>query len=189
MSSALAATLYANRAAAHVALSNWEAAVSDAQAAVTLQPEHSKAFHRLATALCALGRFREAVKACRSGAAALAATGDRSNVFQLLMDQVRSPHASAVRRATDVSVLACSCDEQVSTAAALNGSIAAFDGRILHVRSAGEDAWLCKEAPLSVEHDVVEPEPTVLLASEDTDLWAGAKAVSSGAMQARDCLH
>ena len=96
MSSALAATLYANRAAAHVALSNWEAAVTDAQAAVTLQPNHSKAFHRLATALSALGRFREAVKACHSGAAALAAAGDRSSVFQLLMDQARSAHASAM---------------------------------------------------------------------------------------------
>ena len=82
-----------------------------------------------------------------------------------------------------------SCGAQVSTAAALNGSIAAFDGRILHVRSAGEDAWLCKEAPLSVEHDVMEPEPTALIASEDTDLWAGAKAVADGTLQVRGCLH
>jgi tetratricopeptide (TPR) repeat protein len=93
MSSKLAATLYANRAAAHVALSNWEAAVSDAQAAVTLQPSHSKAFHRLATALIALGSFREAMNACRAGAAALAATGDRSNTFQLLIEQARSARA------------------------------------------------------------------------------------------------
>ena len=90
MSASLAATLYSNRAAAHVALRNWEAAVSDAQAAVTLQPDHTKAAHRLATALSALGRFREAVKACRTGAAALAAAGDRSSVFQLLIEQVRS---------------------------------------------------------------------------------------------------
>ena len=120
MSSTLAATLYANRAAAHVALSNWEAAVTDAQAAVTLQPSHSKAFHRLATALSALGRFREAVKACRSGAAALAAAGDRSNVFQLLIDQVCSAYAYAVRRTIDVLMgllpqhagVHCSCIER-----------------------------------------------------------------------------
>ena len=78
----------------------------------------------------------------------------------------------------------------MSTAAALNGSIAAFDGRILHVRSAGEDAWLCKEAPLSVEHDFEDPEERKAIhASEDMDLWAGAKAVADGNLQVRGCLH
>ena len=72
----------------------------------------------------------------------------------------------------------------------MNGSIAAFDGRILHVRSAGEDAWLCKEAPLSVEHDFKEPEERkAVLASDDIDLWAGAKAVADGDFQARGCLR
>ena len=88
MSASLAATLYSNRAAAHVALSNWEAAALDAQAALVWQPGHTKAAHRLATALNALGRFREAVKACRAGAAALAAAGDHSPAFQLLIEQV-----------------------------------------------------------------------------------------------------
>lgn len=100
MSAALAATLYSNRAAAHVALSNWEAAVCDAQAAVILQPGHVKAAHRLATALSALGRFREAVKACRDGAAALAAAGDRSAVFQHLIEQVRAVQASPLCQAS-----------------------------------------------------------------------------------------
>ena len=74
---------------------------------------------------------------------------------------------------------------QVSTAAALSGSVAAFDGRILHVRSAGEDAWLCKEAPMSVEHDAEEPERIALLAWEESDMWAGANAVADAALQAR----
>jgi len=90
MSATTAATLYSNRAAAHVALSSWEAAATDAQAAVILQPGHAKALHRLAAALSALGRFREAMKACRAGEAALAAADDRSAVFQLLIEQVRS---------------------------------------------------------------------------------------------------
>ena len=78
----------------------------------------------------------------------------------------------------------------MSTAAALNGSIAAFDGRILHVRSAGEDAWLCKEAPLSVEHDFEDPEERKAIhASEDMDLWAGAKAVADGNLQVRGYVH
>ena len=104
MSAALAATLYSNRAAAHVALSNWEAAVTDAQAAITLQPGHTKALHRLATALSALGRFREAVKACRAGAAALAAAGDHSAVFQHLIAKVRSMPVSTAPREEMVSL-------------------------------------------------------------------------------------
>ena len=103
LSAPLAATLYSNLAAAHVALSNWEAAVCDAQAAVILQPGHTKAAHRLATALSALGRFREAVKACRDGAAALAAAGGHSAVFQLLIEQVRTVPAPTLRRAFCVS--------------------------------------------------------------------------------------
>jgi hypothetical protein len=73
----------------------------------------------------------------------------------------------------------------VSTAAALRGSVAAFDGRVLHVRSAGEDAWLCRAAPASVEHDVEPPERTGLLPWEETEMWAGAGAMADGALQAR----
>ena len=72
----------------------------------------------------------------------------------------------------------------MSTAAALQGSVAAFDGRVLHVRSAGEDAWLCLPAPASVEHDAA-PERTALLPWEEAELWAGAAALPEGAMQAR----
>jgi hypothetical protein len=74
---------------------------------------------------------------------------------------------------------------QVSTAAALNGSIAAFDGRVLHVRSAGEDAWLCKEAPMSVEHDTEVPDRIALLAWEETDLWGGTNAIADDSLQVR----
>lgn len=69
---------------------------------------------------------------------------------------------------------------QVSTTAALHGSIAAFDGRVLHVRSAGEDAWLCRPAPLSVEHDV---EPREQLTIDAFDFWGGADELADGALQ------
>jgi tetratricopeptide (TPR) repeat protein len=94
MTAAAAAMLYSNRAAARLALRDWEAAAADAQAAVTLQPAHVKALRRLATAHCELGNFRLAVKACRAGEAALAASGDRSCAFQPLLEQARMALAS-----------------------------------------------------------------------------------------------
>jgi hypothetical protein len=104
---AAAATLYANRAAAHLALRDWEAAAADAQAAVTLQAGHVKALHRLATARSALGHFRQAVAACRAGEAALAAAGDRSRAFQPLLEQARA--SAALLRACFSSARVCVC--------------------------------------------------------------------------------
>lgn len=37
--------------------------------------------------------------------------------------------------------------DRITHVAALAGSLAGFDGHVLQVRSAGEDAWLCKPAP------------------------------------------
>ena len=37
--------------------------------------------------------------------------------------------------------------DRITHVAALAGSLAGFDGHVLEVRSAGEDAWLCKPAP------------------------------------------
>jgi hypothetical protein len=194
MPAAAAATLYSNRAAAHLALSDWDAAAADAQAAVTLQPAHVKALRRLATARNALGHFRQAVAACRAGEAALAATGDRSRAFQPLLEQVRLAvralqcMRSVLRADTHDTNTPPPALGQISTAAALSGSVAAFDGRVLHVRSAGEDAWLCKAAPASVEHDV-EP-PAALLAWGEEEAWGGGGgggAVADGALQVRHC--
>ena len=89
MTALAAATLYSNRSAAHAALGDWQAAAADAQAAVTLQPDHLKALRRLATACCQLGRFRQAMAACRKGEEVLNAKGDRSQAFQPLLEQAR----------------------------------------------------------------------------------------------------
>ena len=78
---------------------------------------------------------------------------------------------------------------QVSTTAALHGDMAeAFNGRILHVRSAGEDAWMCQIAPPSPEDEdselLLSNQPTSMLAGQDLDVWAGAAAFHpDGALQ------
>ena len=76
----------------------------------------------------------------------------------------------------------------MSTAAALDGSIAAFDGRTLHVRSAGEEAWLCRIAPATPEEEAEAAGQGALLAGDELELWSGAAAVGgvdSGALQVR----
>jgi hypothetical protein len=58
--------------------------------------------------------------------------------------------------------------------------VAAFDGRVLHVRSAGEDAWLCKAAPESVEHDVQQPADAARLAWAEEQAWTGGNSGDGG---------
>ena len=44
----------------------------------------------------------------------------------------------------------------IAIQAAKYGSPAGFDGRVIYVRSAGEEAWLGKEAPTNAEFDVTD---------------------------------
>jgi len=153
-----AAALLSNRAAAHAVLGRWEDAAADAQAAVTLQPRHTKAHHRLGSAHLQLGRFGAAVAACRAGTTAAAANSDRAAeaVFRQLLDRV-------------------------SAAASLAGSSAAFDGRTLHVRCAGEEAWLCLPAP----YDALLDAPEAVSAEEAAELLRLADAPEGHAQVAR----
>ncbi|CAH0402308.1 unnamed protein product [Chilo suppressalis] len=57
------ALYFCNRAAAHFKLGENESTVADCMAALALQPEYAKAHHRLALALTALDRHREARQA------------------------------------------------------------------------------------------------------------------------------
>lgn len=90
MSAADAATLYGNRAAAQLVLQSWEAACADAEAALLLAPGHLKCLHRLARARAELRHFAQAVAACRAGQQAQRAGGDRSDLFQSLLNQART---------------------------------------------------------------------------------------------------
>ena len=77
----------------------------------------------------------------------------------------------------------------------MHGSLDAFDGRVLHVRNAGEDAWLCQIAPPSAEHDadsygadaLLGDQPAGLLAGDDLDVWAGAAAMPGLDLQVSEC--
>ncbi|KAK3238945.1 hypothetical protein CYMTET_51090 [Cymbomonas tetramitiformis] len=111
-----------NRALAHLRLQQWTAAAADASRATVLRPGWAKPHYRLAQARCELGSYQQAVESCRRGEALLEAAGDRSKEFAPLLDKV-------------------------AQVAALHGSLAGFDGSLLEVRSAGEEAWLGKEAP------------------------------------------
>lgn len=96
--------------------------IKDADVLCRLCPHWSKARHRLASALLCRGEYAKAAKAVREGIA-------------------KSKNDFCARR--DFSNL---YDEVTMTAAA-RGSLAGFSGRLLEVRSAGDDAWLGLPAP------------------------------------------
>ena len=127
------AVLLNNRALAQMRLENYESAELDSERAHRLRPAWAKALYRKAQAQCELQKFRQAIAACREGERLLEQQGDRSAEFTPLMDRI-------------------------SYVAALHGSLAGFDGRLIQIRSAGEDAWLAKEAPVNVLYDSEDDE-------------------------------
>lgn len=116
------AKLHSNLAAAYMKMKKFEDAAEHSERAAKLDPEWPKPLYRLAQAQMELGLYRGAMMTCRKGEAVLDAKKDNSREFAPLMDKI-------------------------AYVAALNGSLAGFDGRILEVRSAGEEAWLGREAP------------------------------------------
>jgi hypothetical protein len=100
--------------------------------------------HGLAEAQLALGCYALAMKACREGERLAAAADDHSRSFDALMDVV------AMR-------------------AAREGSLAGFDGRVIYVRSAGEDAWLGKEAPENPAFDDLDRDAGFYHVSRDEE--------------------
>ena len=68
--------------------------------------------------------------------------------------------------------------DQISSAAFLAGSLAGFDGRMLQVRSAGEEAWLGREAPANPLIDEVPEELSMnsLGLDDSGDVDSGTRA-------------
>lgn len=58
----LRAILYCNRAACHVCLESWQSAVEDANEALKIDPNYSKALHRRAIANEKLGNLSESIE-------------------------------------------------------------------------------------------------------------------------------
>ena len=77
-----------------------------------------------------LGNWKRAVDFCRGGERA----------------------ASAARAVAAAAAFATQLDD-VAMRAAREGSLAGFYGRLIYVRSAGEEAWLCREAPANPAFD------------------------------------
>uniref|UniRef100_A0A7S2Z3P6 Right handed beta helix domain-containing protein n=1 Tax=Chloropicon laureae TaxID=464258 RepID=A0A7S2Z3P6_9CHLO len=133
-----AAILYSNRSYCRAQSQRWLESIADAYAAIELRPDWAKPYYRIAQAKAGLGDYRNAVAACRQGQRLLEDRGDRSREFVALMDEI-------------------------SNEAFLSGSLAGFDGRLLLVRSAGEEAWLGREAPANPLIDDVAEDGAVHL--------------------------
>ena len=125
--------LLLNRAKAKTLLDppDLRSAALDARSAAELQPHWPKAFHRLALIESRLKNYAAAIDACRAGSAAAERAKCMTGEFKHLWDDV----------AID---------------AAMDGSLVGFDGRVIFVRSAGEEAWLGREAPEHYAFDGAE---------------------------------
>lgn len=133
LTSEITAVLRSNRARVRMLLDepDYPGAAADARVACEVSPDWPKAWYRLAEAQLEMGLYALAMKAARQGERAAVKVNDRSRAFDGLMDAI------AMR-------------------AAREGSLAGFDGRLIYVRSAGEEAWLGREAPENPAFDDFE---------------------------------
>ena len=138
----LRAVIYCNRSRALAVMGEREGALMDAKRAAEEAPKWSKPRRRLAEACLSLGSYALAVAHARRGE-------------ELLLKEENN-HSKSFRDLLD----------EIAIVAAENGSVAGFDGKLIYVRSAGEDAWLGREAPLSAVFDELEEEqPDPMFAS------------------------
>jgi hypothetical protein len=110
-----------------------QSAVDDCERAIGLRPDWHKPFARLATAHARLGNWKRAVNACHDGDRCLTRRGESEK---------------SVDREAFAALL-----DRIAMRAAKEGSVAGFDGRLIYVRSSGEDSWLCREAPTNPAFD------------------------------------
>ena len=128
----LLAVTYSNRSRAKMLLDPPDAigSSSDASKSIALKSEWFRPYLRKAVAEALLGNWKSAVRNARSA----------------------EIHAQSARDSKATQECVTTLDS-IAIAAATEGSTAGFDGRIIYVRSAGEDAWLCKEAPTNPAFD------------------------------------
>ena len=128
----LTAVFLSNRARCKLLLRPPDAhgAVEDAERSVAMRADWHVPYDRAAKAHAMLGNWKRAVDFCRGGERA----------------------ASAARAVAAAAAFATQLDD-VAMRAAREGSLAGFYGRLIYVRSAGEDAWLCREAPANPAFD------------------------------------
>ena len=107
-------------------------ALEDAIQATTIAPEWSKARFRCGEAYAALSAWSLAVTSLRVG--------------EKLVEFEKGTSLQPFKDFLDV----------IAIKAAKNGSPAGFDGRVIYVRSAGEEAWLGKDAPTNAQFDVTD---------------------------------
>ena len=164
--SELVGVLYSNRARVRMLLDepDLQGAAADAHSACVACPDWPKPRHRLAEAQLALGCYSLAMKACREGERLAVKADDHSRPFDNLMDVV------AMR-------------------AAREGSLAGFDGRVIYVRSAGEEAWLGKEAPENPAFDDLENDAGFDHSPRDHGGSSSSSSSSSSSKKSRAPLH
>jgi hypothetical protein len=128
----LTAVFLSNRARCKLLLRPPDAhgAAEDAERSVAMRADWHVPYDRAAKAHAMLGNWKRAVHFCRGGERA----------------------ARAARAAAAAAAFVTQLDD-VAMRAAREGSLAGFYGRLIYVRSAGEDAWLCREAPANPAFD------------------------------------
>ena len=137
----LTAVLLSNRARCKLLLSPPDArgAARDAETSVETRADWHRPYDRAVDAHAMLGNWKRAISFCREGERAARAGLAGTN-----------EDARASREAADA--FATRLDE-LAMRAAREGSLAGFYGRLIYVRSAGEEAWLCREAPANPAFD------------------------------------
>ena len=137
------AQLLSNRAMAYMKMKSYCDAIRDARDAINIFPCWSKLHHRLSQAQFHSGLLSEALQSCEEGLKVC--SEEEARDFHILSSQIRLKSL-------------------------LVGSPVGLSGRILEVRSAGEEAWLGLPAPEDPELDNMSRERLALLDSSSTYL-------------------
>ena len=136
------AVFLSNRAYCKTLLSPPDApgAARDAEKAIATRADWHRPYDRAAEAHAMLGNWKRAVAFCREGE-------------RVAREAVAGTKDDARAKARDAATAFATRLDRLAMRAAREGSLAGFYGRLIYVRSAGEEAWLCREAPANPAWD------------------------------------
>ncbi|KAH6634575.1 hypothetical protein B0J18DRAFT_416638 [Chaetomium sp. MPI-SDFR-AT-0129] len=154
---ALLETLYINRAACHLELSNYRSCTLDCAAALRLNPRNIKAFYRSARALLAVNKITEADDACARG---LEIDSSNKPLLALAQDIIKTAGTDATKRKREEDRLSAERQKEKLLQVALKA-------RGIKMRSTGRPPDM-EDARVMLSPDELDPTsalvfPTILL--------------------------